>query len=97
MEVGRLLWTLPVILARRILQALAFAVMDLAGGGQKLIAFAHQALRLQHLAESLGFQALSAGIAGIGQLIQDIELATQPAAPKTTSSGTMQPTTMPAC
>ena len=96
-KVGRLLWTLPVILARRNLQALAFAVMDLAGGGQKLIAFAQQALRLQHLADSFGFRALSAAIAGIGQLIQDIELATQPAARQTPSSGTMQPATMPAC
>ena len=95
-RIGRLLWTLPVLLARSNLQSLAYAAIDLAGGAEKINAFAYQAIQLQHLADSFGFQALSAALTAIGEFLDYLTVLAQPATASSAAGGST-PAVVPAC
>jgi hypothetical protein len=93
-RIGRFLWTLPVMLARLHQQSLAYAIIDLAGGAEKINAFARQALRLQHLTERFGFQALSATLTAIDEFLVYLD-ALSPTSSGSSGGGT--PATVPTC
>lgn len=94
-RVARLIWTLPVVFSHLNLQSVAYWIIDMWGGAEKLNAFAYQALRLQHMTESLGYYALSTAFAAADTVIHAVIDLAQPAA--AAGSGSGMPSPVPAC